>query len=138
LKPSKRTAKVVNGVELRTSTINNCEPYSLSKYKQNISRVKQTPSPRIPVKLHVDIIGPIVIKRIDVERHWMLRTDGKSHRNWLSTSNSRAALDNQLVTWCRELKTQTGLTIFVIHCDNAHEFLNARNQQYFDSEGITV
>jgi hypothetical protein len=61
-----------------------------------------------------------------------------SHRSWLSTSDSRVALGNELVTWCRQLKTHTGLTIFVIHCDNAREFLNARNQQYFDSEGITV
>jgi hypothetical protein len=36
----KRTAKVVNGRELTTSTVTNCEPFGLSKSKQNISRVK--------------------------------------------------------------------------------------------------
>jgi hypothetical protein len=36
------------------------------------------------------------------------------------------------------VKTQTSLTVIVIYYDNAREFLNARNQQYFDSEGITV
>ena len=134
----KHTAKVVNGMELTTSTVANCEPCGLSKSKQNISRLKQTPPPRILGKVHVDIVGPIAIKGIDGERYWMLRTDGKSRRNWLSTSDSRAALGTELVTWCRQVKTQTGLTVVVIHCDNAREFLNARNQQYFDSEGITV
>jgi hypothetical protein len=36
------------------------------------------------------------------------------------------------------MKAQTRLTVIVFHFDNAKEFLNARNQQYFDTEGITV
>jgi hypothetical protein len=36
------------------------------------------------------------------------------------------------------MKTQTGLTVGTIFCDNAREFLSTRNKQYFDSEGTSI
>ncbi|KAG9381534.1 rve domain containing protein [Pyrenophora tritici-repentis] len=63
-------------------------------------------------------------------------TDGKSRRQWLFTSDSRAVLGQQLINWCKAMKAK-GFTI-TIHTDNAREFINASNKQYFDSVGIEV
>jgi hypothetical protein len=87
-------------MELTTSTVTNCEPCGLSKSKQNISRLKQTALSHILSKVHVDIVGPITEEGINGERYWMLRTNGKSRRHFISTSDSRAALGAELVTWC--------------------------------------
>ncbi|PZC88302.1 hypothetical protein A1F97_10988, partial [Pyrenophora tritici-repentis] len=61
-------------------------------------------------------------------------TDGKSHRQWLFTLDSRAVLGQQLVSWCKAMKGK-GFTI-TIYTDNAREFINASNKQYFDTVGI--
>jgi hypothetical protein len=65
----KRTAKVVNGMELTTSTVTNCEPCGLSKSKQNISRVKQTPLICILSKVYVDVVGPITTPGVHSKRY---------------------------------------------------------------------
>lgn len=134
----KQTAKTVKGMEINHSTLVNCETCGLSKSKQNISRLPQTPPTRILGKVHVDIVGPISTPGIAGEKYWMLRTDGKSRRQWITTSDSRAALGEELIKWCKQMKTLTGLTVQTIFCDNAREFLNKRNLAYFDSEGTTV
>jgi hypothetical protein len=133
----KRTAKVVNGMELTTSSIGNCSPCGLSKAKQNISRRPQDPPARILGKVHIDIVGPITVEGMDREKYWSLKTCGKSRRQWLACSDSKAALGAELVTWCQQIKTQ-GLTIVTIFCDNAKELISTRNKQYFDTEGITL
>jgi hypothetical protein len=115
----KRTAQVVKGMELTTSTVTNCEPCGLSKSKQNISRLKQTALSYILGKVHVDIVGPITEEGINGERYWMLRTDRKSRRHFISTSDSRAALGAELVTWCRQMKAQLSFTVITFHFDNA-------------------
>jgi len=136
----KATAKVVKGMELTTSTIDDCEPCGLSKSKQIISRVQQTSPNKVLGKVHVDIVGPISTPGVAGENYWLLITDGKSRRQWLFTSDSRAALGEQLLTWCKSMNAASlgGLTVLTIHTDNAREFINARNTQYFKSKGITV
>jgi hypothetical protein len=76
----KDTAKVVHGIKLTTSTVTNCELCGLSKSKQNISRILQTPPITALGKVHVDIVGPIATPSIDGENYFMLITDGKSRR----------------------------------------------------------
>jgi hypothetical protein len=93
----KDTAKVVHGMKLTTSTVTNCEPCGLSKSKRNISRIPQTPPSTALSKVHVDIVGPIATPGIDGEKYFMLITDGKSRRQWLFTSDSRAVLGSRLV-----------------------------------------
>ncbi|KAG9382449.1 rve domain containing protein [Pyrenophora tritici-repentis] len=132
----KDTAKVVHGMKLTTSTVTNCEPCGLSKSKRNISRIQQTPPNTALGKVHVDVVGPITIPGKDGERYFMPITDGKSRRQWLFTSDSRAVLGQQLINWCKAMKAK-GFTI-TIHTDNAREFINASNKQYFDSVGIEV
>ncbi|KAI1521808.1 transposon polyprotein integrase, partial [Pyrenophora tritici-repentis] len=85
-------------------------------------------------KVYVDIVGPIITPGIDGERYFMPITDGKSHRQWLFTLDSRAVLGQQLVSWCKAMKGK-GFTI-TIYTDNAREFINASNKQYFDTVGI--
>jgi hypothetical protein len=125
-------------MELTTSTVTNCEPCGLSKSKQNISRLKQTTPSRILGKVHVGVVGSITEEGVNGERYWMLRTDGKSRRHFMSTSDSRAALGAELVTWCRQMKAQLGFTVITFHFDNAREFVGARLKVYTDSEGITI
>jgi hypothetical protein len=85
-------------MEISTSTTTDCAPCKLSKSKKSISRLQQTPPARVLGKVHVDIVGPITTPGLHGERYWMLRTDGKSRRNWLSTSDSKAALGAELIT----------------------------------------
>jgi hypothetical protein len=138
IKALKCTAKAVKGMELTTSTLPDCRPCGLAKSKHSISHLRQATPSRILEKVHVDIVGPVSTDGMDGERYWMLRTDGKSRRHWMSTSDSKAVLGNELNVWCRQMKTQTGLTVGTIFSDNAREFLSARNKQYFNSEGISV
>jgi hypothetical protein len=133
----KDTAKVVHGMKLTTSTVTNCEPCGLSKSKRNISRIPQTPPSTALSKVHVDIVGPIATPGIDGEKYFMLITDGKSRRQWLFTSDSRAVLGSRLVIWCKAMKAK-GLTIVIIHTDNAREFLKVENKLYFNGNGIEV
>jgi hypothetical protein len=93
----KDAAKVVHGMKLTTSTVTNCELCGLSKSKRNISRIPQTPPITALGKVHVNIVGPIATPSIDGENYFMLITDGKSRRQWLFTSDSRAVLGNRLV-----------------------------------------
>jgi hypothetical protein len=124
-------------MELTTSSISNCSPCGLSKAKQIISRLPQTPPARILSKVHIDIVGPIAVEGVNGEKYWSLKTCGKLRRQWLACSDSKAALGAELVRWCRQMKTQ-GLTIVTIFCDNAKELISTRNKQYFDTEGITL
>jgi hypothetical protein len=133
----KRTAKVVNGMELTTSSMVTATPCGLSKAKQNISRRPQASPARILGKVHIDIVGSIAVEGVDGEKYWSLKTCGKSRRQWLACSDSRTALGAELVTWCRLMKAQ-GLTIVTIFCDNAKELISIRNKQCFNTEGITL
>jgi hypothetical protein len=137
LRLTKDTAKVVHSMKLTTSTVTNCEPYGLSKLKRNISRIPQTPLITALGKVHVDIVGSIATPVIDGEKYFILITNGKSRRQWLFTSDSRAVLGNRLVICCKAIKAK-GLTIVIIHTDNAREFLKAENELYFNSNGIEV
>jgi hypothetical protein len=124
-------------MELTTLSMTDCEPCGLSKSKRNISRIQQTPPNKVLGKIHIDIVGPISTSGMAGEHYWLPIADGKSRRQLLFTSDSRAALGNELLNWCKAMKAQ-GLAVVTIHTDNACEFINARNTQYFNSKGITV
>jgi hypothetical protein len=103
----KNTAKVIHGMKLTTSNVDDCEPCGLSKSKRDISRIPQTPPTKALGKVHVDVVGPITTEGVDGERYWPLITDGKTRRMWCFTSDSRAVLGEKLIIWCRQMKTST-------------------------------
>jgi hypothetical protein len=122
---------------LTTSHVADCEPCGFSKSKRSISCLQQTPPLKILGVVHVDVVGPITTEGLDGERYWLLITDGKSRCMWCFTLDSCAALGEQLVTWCRQMKAQ-GHTVVTVHTDNARELVGARNERYFNLEGIVV
>jgi hypothetical protein len=124
-------------MELTTSSMPDCDPCGKSKSKQHYSRVQQTPPLTALGRVHIDLIGPLTIQGVEGEKYISVKTAGKSRRQWVATSDSKAVLGLEVITWCRQMKAQ-GATITEIFCDNAKELIQVRNREYFDSEGIKL
>jgi hypothetical protein len=130
-------SKVIHGMELTTSSMPDCDPCGKSKSKQHYSRVQQTSPLNALGHVHIDLIGPLTNQGVEGEKYISVKTAGKSQRQWVATSDSKAMLGLEVITWCRQMKAQ-GATITEIFCDNAKELIQARNWEYFNSEGIRL
>lgn len=133
-----RTAKVVKGMVITGSPDINCRPCGLAKSTQTISRRPQLRPQRLLGLVHIDLVGPIREPGKDGEKYFMIITDGRSRRRWAYTSDSKAVLGNELVSWAKKMKVHCNLSLIAIRCDNAAELLSTRNKTYFNEEGVTI
>jgi hypothetical protein len=76
----------------------NCDPCGKSKLKQHYSRVQQAPPLTALRRVHIDLIGPLTIQGVKGEKYISVKTAGKSRRQWVATSDSKAVLGLEVIT----------------------------------------
>lgn len=107
----------------------------ISNLRQQISRVVPDQATCLFQRVHVDLVGPILLPSLNGERWWSLYTEDLIRYQSINLSATKEGFGRSLVAYVVTIKTQYRVVVAIVHTDNDLVLINKNTTAKLASKG---
>lgn len=107
----------------------------LNKSQKNILRCLLNQSSTFLHRVHVDIIGPIILPGLYSKQYWILYTNNYTRYWWINVVDCKAVIQGKFLQFLQKVETQHGTRIAIIYTDNDTVLINRETRRVCNKQG---